>query len=509
MALARRHPEDPLLFAEAHRRIGGRPLVVPPALHEVYRDPHPFVAVQKPSQVGVTEMSLNLALWVAATMQGGRGNVLYLLPTAEFAERISQQRLAPAIEQSPTLSLMAGVSPATQKVGVRTVGGRPIYIVGSQEQRQFAGIDADLVVLDEFDLMDDDVLPQALARLRSSQLALCRVVSTPTVSGVGIHALLEQSDERHYELQCARCRNWVEPQFPQNVTVDALDPSVVCDCGAPLPFYLPGRWVAIRPEVTSVRGYQLNRLTLPSPPLRQMIQMSRGTVGLRLEEFYRQDLGVPFEARDARLSQYELDKCRAPHPPSGMKPKAVVMGVDVGDKVFWVVVRGFYGNGRSMLLAAERVVSEDWEVLGAYCARFDVDYCLVDALPEGRAARQFVDRLSRGPGRTVGFICRYDRRTDHEYDWGTRTVHAARTLALDELFDSFRRERNLVPEDARGLAGGAYYAHLQALVRVTEPDEFGQAIPAYRHTLPDDFAHAEAYISLAAMHWGRWRGWWE
>jgi hypothetical protein len=484
-------------------------LVVPPALHEIYRDRHPFVAVQKPSQVGVTEMSLNLALWVAATAQGGRGHVLYLLPTAEFAERISQQRLAPAIEQSPTLSAMAGMSPATQKVSVRTVGGRPIYVVGSQEQRQFAGIDADLVVLDEFDLMDDNVLPQALARLRSSRLGLCRVVSTPTVSGVGVHSLIEQSDERHYELQCASCGRWVEPEFPHNVTVDASEPAVVCDCGAPLPYDLPGRWVPRRPEAKGIRGYQLNRLTLPSPPLKQMVQMSRGTVGLRLEEFYRQDLGVPFEARDARLSHYELDKCRAPYPPSTMKPKGVVMGVDVGDKVFWVVVRAFYENRRSMLLLAERVLSEDWEVLEEYCRRFDVDYCVVDALPEGRAARRFVDRLSRGPGRTVGFMCRYDRKTEHEYDWATRTIHAARTLALDELFDSFRRERNVLPEDARELAGGAYYAQLQALVRVTEIDEFGQAIPAYRHTLPDDFAHAEAYISLAAMHWGRWQGWWE
>ena len=50
---------------------------------------------------------------------------------------------------------------------------------------------------------------------------------------------------------------------------------------------------------------------------------------------------------------------------------------------------------------------------------------------------------------------------------------------------------------------------MQALVRTTEPDEFGQPMPAYRHTRPDDFAHAENYITLAATYLGRFHGWWE
>ena len=41
------------------------------------------------------------------------------------------------------------------------------------------------------------------------------------------------------------------------------------------------------------------------------------------------------------------------------------------------------------------------------------------------------------------------------------------------------------------------------------PDEFGQPIPTYVHTRPDDFAHAETYITLAANRWGAWAGWWE
>src|SRR5581483_9409256 len=82
---ARRHPDNLLYWAEAHRRIGGRPMSVPPALHAIYQDQHPFLVVRKPSQVGLTEFDLNLALHSADTVYADRGNVLYLLPTQGMA----------------------------------------------------------------------------------------------------------------------------------------------------------------------------------------------------------------------------------------------------------------------------------------------------------------------------------------------------------------------------------------------------------------------------------------
>ena len=216
---------------------------ITPALHDIYRDAHEFVVVQKPAQVGGTELSVNLALWAAATKQGGRGNVLYLMPTQENADRLSQRRIAQAIAESPELRKLVdtsaeGLRPA-QRIQMRSIGPGVVYLAGSDQVSQYTGVDADLVVLDEFDQMKDEVLSNAMARLRSSRLNRIRIISTPTIPEFGINALLMRSDERHYQLFCTSCGVWLEPQFPANV--DFERERVVCDCGAPPLPSGPGR----------------------------------------------------------------------------------------------------------------------------------------------------------------------------------------------------------------------------------------------------------------------------
>ena len=90
---------------------------------------------------------------------------------------------------------------------------------------------------------------------------------------------------------------------------------VVCECGAPLDPFGPGRWTAKRPQITEIRGYQLNRLVLPAPPLPEMQMAAKGTIGLKQEEFWRQDLGIPFVTGDSRLTAADLDNARAERPP--------------------------------------------------------------------------------------------------------------------------------------------------------------------------------------------------
>ncbi len=257
-----------------------------------------------------------------------------------------------------------------------------------------------------------------------------------------------------------------------------------------------------------IRGYQLNRLVLPDPPLKQMRLAAGGTIGMKVEEFYRQDLGVPFISADSRLTAEDLDRCRAEPPPAHLlsNPDAIVMGVDVAGDHFWVVIRMF-AKKKSYPLFVEKVYG-GWEKLDELCKRFAVQWVVVDALPDMRGAKAFI---RRAPGKVYGFRCFYKvQGLVHDREWGADArITAVRTLSLDETFDSFRHQRSLLPINARELAGGAYYEHMQAMVRTTEPDEFGQPVPAYRHVRPDDFAHAENYIMLASEIFGRWNGWWE
>jgi hypothetical protein len=390
---------------------------------------------------------------------------------------------------------------APQRIQMRSIGPGVIYLAGSEQSTQYAGVDADLVVLDEFDQMKDEVLPQAIGRLRSSKLNWLRIASTPTIPEYGINALLQESDELHYHLQCSGCGQWIDPKFPENV--DFERGSVVCGCGTRLDADGPGIWRPTRPHQTAIRGYQVNRLVLPNPPIQEMKLAATGTVPMSRESFWRQDLGIPFVGEYARLTAAELDACRHGVLPP-LPPECYVMGVDVGHKQFQVVVRGYY-QGHWYLYEAARVF-DDWEDLDVYFQRYRIEWCVVDLNPDQRGARRFQQRHY---GQV--WCCLYrDAGLSHDWsyddDW---TIKAVRTLALDELFDAFRRGKYRLPGNARELLGGDYYAHLQALVRVIEPDEFGQLVPRYKHTRPDDFAHAECYAALAATRLGRWQGWWD
>src|SRR5581483_8009947 len=120
--------------------------------------------------------------------------------------------------------------------------------------------------------------------------------------------LFNISDQRHYELCCAGCGRWQEPEFPENVDWDGL--AVVCgDCRTTLDPWSEGRWVARRPEVEDVRGYQLNRLCLPDPPLSWMRLALEGRVPTDRETFFRQDLGQPFSSPESRLTPEVLNGC--------------------------------------------------------------------------------------------------------------------------------------------------------------------------------------------------------
>lgn len=471
-------------------------MLIPPAMWEIYDDDHPFIIVRKPSQVGATEMNLNLGLWAADTGYAGRGVVLVALPTQEMGDRISQARFAKAINESPYLSRRARPEASLVRepanVHRRRVGDGVIYFVGSEQETQYSGIDADIVICDEFDLMKEGTLSLVQARTRSSRAGRIVVTSTPTVEAFGVSDLYDKSDARRYELKCPSCGYWQTPAFPDSVDWDRT--CVVClGCSAPLDPWDPGRWVPGRPAEQSLRGYQLNRLVLPNPPLEVMKMAMEGKLPTTKETFYRQDLGQPWVSEDARLSLADLDATVADikFDRRVFWFRRMAMGVDVGKKLH-VVIRGYF-DGRWLLALADTF--DSFAQLDELLDQYDVDMCVIDSLPETRAASDFYRRH-----KVKVRLCRYATEgIAPHWDFIDHVgyVRVPRTLAMDEWLHMFKTKEFAVPSNYRELSGGDYVAHLLAPVRVTEPDAFGQPFATFKHTRPDDFAHAEVYCALA------------
>jgi hypothetical protein len=167
------------------------------------------------------------------------------------------------------------------------------------------------------------------------------------------------------------------------------------------------------------------------------------------------------------------------------------MGVDVGSQLH-VVIRGRL-NGRWYLLAAFTV--DRFDELEECFSCYRIQTCVVDAYPETREARRF-----QKAHRDVVWLAQY-KQQGVESEWSRKEglVRAPRTMVMDETMQRFRERINVLPPEPQTLAGGDYWAQLQAPVRTIELDKWGQSFATYTQRRPDDFAHAEVYGTMAAL----------
>ena len=504
----------------AHRSLSGRPPVHLPALADLARDDHPIVVVQKSAQVGATELLVNLALWAADSGYAGRGHVLFLMPTQNQMDDFAQSRFDRALQDSVYLRGRLQPEPPRRKGAdskrLKHLGPGYIYLRGADSHRQIASVDADLVILDEYDQMDEAVVELARKRLGSSRRGLLRIASTPRLPEAGINGLYLQSDQRRYFLPCSRCG--LEQPLSWEANVDDERALVVChSCRAPMDVRATGRWISQAPGNERIHGYHLSRLYSPWANIGDMVEASQATTPAALLEFQNSDLGEAFAPPGGGVSVDVLDRCRR-YDLEDYAGQPCAMGVDVGTKLH-VVVREATGEGggdedRQPLL---RLVAEldSFSELDALLERFNVGECVIDALPETRLAREFA---LRHRGRV--WLAQYDRREPgHERvrgrGDGADIYHINRAEALDEMYQRFHCGEAALPADARQLGGrvkegvGEYYRHLLALKRTLEQDSQGNWVAKWvDNGRADHYAHAEVYCLLAARRPPRVNVWW-
>ena len=440
--MSRRDPSDPWAWAMTHRAVAGRPLQHLPALAAIARDPSPLVVIQKSAQVGATELSVNQALWAADSGYAGRGHVLFLMPTQNQMDDFAQARFDRALQDSPYLRARLQPEPPRRKGAdskrLKRIGPGYLFLRGADSRRQIASVDADLVVLDEFDQMAEGTFELAQKRLASSQAGRLIVASTPRFPEAGVNALYLQSDQRRYHLPCPACRLMQPLTWDDNV--DCARARVVCRaCAAAMDVRLEGEWRAEAPGNTDIRGYHLSRLYSPWANLAAMVRASAADTPAALQEFHNSDLGEVFAPPGGGLSLELLDRCRRDYGLDAYAGQPCDRGVDVGLKLH-VVIRehvhetvhdrdGFYHKRSARLPRlwfAETVASFD--ELDALMERFHVKKAVIDALPETQLAAAFARRHERGARER----CACQRGAGSDARWRAARLHSTYRLYRTE-----------------------------------------------------------------------------
>jgi hypothetical protein len=465
--------------------------------------------VMKATQVGVSAWAMRWCLYHADT-KGRTG--LYVFPTLKDMHDFSSLRVKPLIEGSRYLRGRQAPDDPDNK-GMRGLGLGIVVFRGSESKRGLDSVDADHIVFDEYDTLEEANIPDAEMRV-SSPLSpgLIRRVGVPSIPDGGIDRLYHESDQRKWTTKCEACNEWQTPTFDENV--DFKRQIRVCrKCRKPLDTKV-GEWVADFPD-RGVRGYKVTRLILPTANVPQLIVASKKRGPHHKQVFMNKHLGEAWAPEEGKLSQQALDAARnagGGYTCATTMAEVVkddggqlrTMGVDVATtRNFNVRVSDhFTANGiekkRALFLGeVERI--EDLDIL---MEAFGVHMAAIDHLPEGRQARAFAERHQG----QVYLVAYSDHKGGDVLSVQDELMFASirRTELIDATFEAVRMQNNHLPlncpED--------YDDQMKANIRIVIEDEFGKKVVRYRKpdSQMDDYAQAESYDVAATELWWRRQG---
>jgi hypothetical protein len=480
-------------------------------LEQIYADDSQHIVVIKPAQVGVSEFAITRTCWTllhgARYWQTGQAglNVAYVFPTESALSDFSKERLS-GLQWTPgTPPLFTDYDDVTFK----QAGQSYLYLRSARSVDGLLSFRADVLILDEFDRMDPKARALAKKRLRASLVKREIDISTPTIPGRGIHAEYLRSDQHVWEVACS-CGAWCELDFFRDVRADgdvwdawklwteqqlrdALFTVHCPTCAAELDRTGDGRWTARRPDVTGLRGYHIPALSFETVSLVDLAIAATSDDPTVVTEFYRSDLGLPYEPAGSRITDdmlkqlsHELDGGVLPAGPW----RNTTMGVDVGSRYHYRI-DSTGPDGVRYVRAMGSVAS--WEALDVLLAQYKVRLCVVDAFPEQHGARDWAAKHSGKvlralyPNGMAGELFRKDE------DKGEIKIN--RTMAMDAVYTAVATATERWPAVIHNDAEVA--AHMKAPIRVSVVDKHGQERADYAHTSPDHYYHASVYAKVA------------
>lgn len=506
-----------------HTFIGGEPYsyVDHEYQEKILRDMSQEVVVIKPSQVGVSETSIRLALALCAVQRGY--TVAYTLPTAGFAGTFMRTRVDPVIQSSPYLSSL--VHSTTDNSEVKRLGDSYLYLKGAQSANAPISVPCDHLIHDELDFSDPEVISQYQSRLTHSKYRRKTKLSTPTIPGRGIHKEFQRS-RRHYNLvKCDHCNHEFVPDFHDHVkipgsetielrgvrkehlkTLDYRNAYVECPrCKKKPSLQVAHRvWVCENPEDNFIAaGYQVSPFDAPNL-ITPGYLIESSTQYKRYTDFENFGLGKPAEDKESTLTYEDLDSLIIES--IGVHAYgSYIMGMDMGllchCLVGFITHDGFLIIVHSEIIPVHNVRERRKELARFYRIKMTV----VDSMPymETILSMQKEDQNLYGAVyvRQRGLeLYRIKEQAENAEEGlpAVRQVNINRDKVLDNLMLLIREKLLLKVSDARD---DLWKAHLCDMKRMREwtVDQEMSFVWKKSEEGNDHFHHATLYLWMASQ----------
>lgn len=347
------------------------------------------VVFMKGAQVGGTEAGNN---WLGYIVDNCPGPMLMVQPTVEMAKRNSKTRIAPLIEESPSLREKVR-DPRSRDSGNSLLSkefpGGVVVMAGANSAAGLRSMPVRFLFLDEPDAYPGDVDgegdPCTLAEARTRTFSRRKIfyVSTPTLAGRSrIEREFMESDMRFFEVPCPLCGTYQQLVWPQMKWEEGRPETVTyecCHCGDRFEEHHKnkilgkGQWVAQNPD-GKWRGYHISSLYSPlgwfswQQCVEAYIQAAKTDEAMRV--FQNTILGLTY-ADTGEAPDWEVLYGRREDYPLGHVPDGAAFltaGIDVQkDRIeFEVVAWGRNLESWSIdyqVLAGDTAADEVWEQL--------------------------------------------------------------------------------------------------------------------------------------------------
>lgn len=495
----------------------------------ILNDSHPYVAIRKGSQLGLTEVSLRLALAICAKFSGIA--VLYVMPSNQAAQKLSMSRVDPIIDNSPRLKALSTRDVSSN--ALKKIGSSFLYFSGAAANTSAISIPARSLIIDEFAFADPTVVSVFTSRLghQKETEKVVRYFSSPLHPSSDISALYEQGTMNQYMVYHRACATWVTVNALEDIKIPGFDDHLsqivhgdldnkryriddaflLCNhCHEPISQENMcdadcRAWVPTWPD-RSMASYDAGPLVLPHLRTPQVLlkelRLYRSTT-----RWIQYSIGLPSESDSEMILQGPMDRAfvipQVSQHVGGVH--GAVIGMDVG-KVSHIAAGKAIGNGSDrtfdvFYLGTVRQDSDNVTVatVADLYQKFGAVQAVVDAMPDFTLVRTLQGLLPYNAVYGCYFV--RGRGKANLASWervdADGAVKVARTRALDEFVSAFNRGKIRLPlglrfeEDVK--------RHLQRMKRINNFDNVGEEQSSWVATDPEThFFFAIFYAWLAA-----------
>lgn len=343
-------------------------------------DPTQRVVFMAGAQVGKTETGNN---WCGFIIDMAPGPLMMVQPTVDMAKRLSKQRLAPMIDETPRLRGKVADSRSRDSGNTmmsKEFPGGFLMITGANSAVGLRSMPVRYLFLDEIDAypadLDGEGDPCNLAERRTTTFARRKIFmcSTPTIRDASrIESEYLASDQRRFFVPCPHCGEFQQLLW-KNLKWQDGDPSTaaygcepngcVIDESHKTDMLLAGEWRATAPG-SKTRGYHLSSLYSPLgwkswAEIAEEFLRAKGDPPL-LKTFVNTILAETWEDEiAAKIGAGELqDRVELYRPgaaPAGVL--TIVAGIDTQDNRLAITVIGFGVGEEAWVLRHDEIFGD-------------------------------------------------------------------------------------------------------------------------------------------------------